>query len=55
MKNEIHSSVGEYKTVEDVISDLNVMISEAPISTEAASGLAEVRGILDSEWLEGEA
>ena len=24
------SSVGEYKTVEDVISDLNIMIVEAP-------------------------
>jgi len=43
------TSVGEYKTVEDVISDLNVMIVEAPISTEAASGLAEVVGILQKE------
>ena len=43
-------SVGEYKTVEDVVSDLNVMIVEAPISTEAASGLAEVVGILEKEF-----
>ena len=39
--------IQSWETVEEVISDLNVMIGEAPISTEAASGLAEVVGILE--------
>jgi hypothetical protein len=43
------SSVGEYKTVEDVISDLNIMIVEAPIPTHIAMILANVVGELDKE------
>jgi len=41
------SSVGEYKTVEDVISDLNIMIVEAPIPTHIAMILANVVGELE--------
>jgi len=33
-------SVGEYKTVEDVISDLNVMVVEAPIPDDIKRLLA---------------
>ena len=40
------SSAGEYKTVEDVISDLNVMIVEAPIPNHIAMILANVVGEL---------
>jgi len=36
------SSVGEYKTVGDVISDLNVMITEAPIPNDIDMKLAEI-------------
>ena len=42
------SSVGEYKTVEDVISDLNIMIVEAPIPTHIAMILANVVGELEN-------
>ena len=45
------SSVGEYKTIEDVISDLNVMILEAPIPTHIAMILANVVGELEDEGL----
>lgn len=40
------SSVGEYKTVGDVISDLNVMIVEAPLPNRIACKLAEIVGEL---------
>jgi len=43
------SSVGEYRTVEDVISDLNVMIVEAPIPNRIAMILANVVGELEDE------
>ena len=43
------SSVGEYKTVEDVISDLNVMIVEAPIPDHIAMILANVVGELEDD------
>jgi len=43
------SSLGEYKTVEDVISDLNIMIVEAPIPTHIAMILANVVGELEDE------
>ena len=43
------SSVGEYKTIEDVISDLNVMILEAPIPTHIAMILANVVGELEDD------
>ena len=43
------SSVGEYKTVEDVISDLNIMIVEAPIPTHIAMILSNVVGELEDE------
>ena len=36
------SSVGEYKTVGDVISDLNVMIVEAPVPNNIRMKLAEI-------------
>ena len=36
------SSVGEYKTVGDVISDLNVMITEAPSPNDIDMKLAEI-------------
>ena len=42
-------SEGEYKTVEDVISDLNIMIVEAPIPTHIAMILANVVGELENE------
>ena len=47
------SSVGEYKTVEDVISDLNIMIVEAPIPTHIAMILANVVGELEmsKSWI----
>lgn len=43
------SSVREYKTVQDVISDLNIMIVEAPIPTHIAMTLANVVGELEKE------
>lgn len=43
------SSVGAYKTVEDVISDLNIMIVEAPIPNHIATILADVVGELEDE------
>ena len=39
-------SVGEYKTVEDVIWDLNIMIVEAPIPNHITMILANVVGEL---------
>jgi hypothetical protein len=42
-------SVGEYLTIEDVISDLNIMIVEAPIPTHIAMILANVVGELEDE------
>ena len=49
------SSVGEYKTVGDVISDLNVMITEAPIPNDIDMKLAEIVSDLkhidpDEDW-----
>ena len=35
-------SYGEYKKVGDIISDLNVMIQEAPISNKQRCQLAEI-------------
>ena len=43
------SSVREYKTVQDVISDLNIMIVEAPIPNHIAMILANVVGELEKE------
>jgi len=43
------SSVREYKTVQDVISDLNIMIVEAPIPNHIAMILANVVGELEDE------
>ena len=43
------SSYGEYKTVSDVVSDLNVMITEAPISNEIACKLADIVGEIEDE------
>jgi hypothetical protein len=43
------SSVGEYKTVSDVVSDLNVMIVEAPITNDIRIQLAEIVGALEIE------
>ncbi len=43
------SSVGAYKTVEDVISDLNIMIVEAPIPNYIAIILANVVGELKDD------
>ena len=40
------SSVGQYKTIDDVISDLNVMIVEAPIPTKERCQLADIVGQL---------
>jgi hypothetical protein len=37
-------SVEEYKTVSDVISDLNVMIVEAPITNDIRVQLADIVG-----------
>ena len=39
-------SVEEYKTVSDVISDLNVMIVEAPITNDIRVQLADIVGRL---------
>ena len=49
------SSVGEYKTVGDVISDLNVIITEAPIPNDIDMKLAEIVSDLkhidpDEDW-----
>ena len=49
------SSVGEYKTVGDVISALNVMITEAPIPNDIDMKLAEIVSDLkhidpDEDW-----
>ena len=38
----MNSSYGEYKKVGDVISDLNVMIQEAPITNKQRCQLAEI-------------
>ena len=43
------SSIGEYKTVSDVVSDLNVMIVEAPITNDICIQLAEIVGALEIE------
>jgi len=43
------SSVGEYKTVGDVISDLNVMIVEAPIPNSVSCKLAYIVSELEAE------
>jgi len=40
------SSVGQYKTIDDVISDLNVMITESPIPTKERCQLADIVGQL---------
>jgi hypothetical protein len=42
-------SVEEYKTVSDVISDLNVMIVEAPITNDIRVRLADIVGELENE------
>ena len=42
-------SVEEYKTVSDVISDLNVMIVEAPITNDIRVQLADIVGELEDE------
>lgn len=42
-------SVGDYLTVEDVISDLNIMIVEAPIPNHIAMILADVVGELEDD------
>jgi hypothetical protein len=41
------SSIGQYKTVSDVVSDLNVMIVEAPLPTKIKSQLANIVGELE--------
>ena len=38
--------MSSYKTIEDVISDLNVMITEAPIPTKERCQLADIVGQL---------
>ena len=43
------SSIGEYKTVSDVISDLNVMITEAPIPNSVSCKLAYIVSELEAE------
>ena len=43
------SSYGEYKTVGDVISDLNVMIQEAPIPNKERCQLADIVSELKQE------
>ena len=43
------SSVGQYATVRDAISDLNVMIVESPIGLDARRQLAEVVAILEAD------
>ena len=48
------SSYGQYKTVEDVISDLNVMILEAPIPNWAVDMLAKVVSELGNEYDESD-
>ena len=45
----VMSNVGTYLTVEDVISDLNIMIIEAPIPNDIAMILANVVGKLLGE------
>ena len=47
------SSVGAYKTIADVISDLNVMICEAPLTGDVARKLAGVVGSLQATQIEG--
>jgi hypothetical protein len=41
------SSYGEYKTVSDVISDLNVMVQEAPLPKKVKCQLADIVGELE--------
>ena len=41
------SSVGKYKTIGDVISDLNVMIAEAPLPNKERGQLADIVGKLE--------
>jgi len=43
------SSYGEYKTVGDVISDLNVMIQEAPFPNKERCQLADIVSELKQE------
>ena len=40
------NSVGQYKTIDDVISDLNVMITEAPLPNKEKCQLADIVGQL---------
>jgi hypothetical protein len=44
----VWSSIDEYKTVSDVISDLNVMITEAPIPPSVRRKLAYIVGELEA-------
>ena len=51
----MNSSYGEYKKVGDVISDLNVMLQEAPIPSKQKYQLAEIVSDLkhidpDEDW-----
>ena len=39
--------MGQYKTVSDVISDLNVMIAESPLPTKVVAQLADIVGKLE--------
>jgi hypothetical protein len=48
------TNTGEYKTVSDVISDLNVMIVEAPISNSVKSSLADIVGEIYDELINGD-
>tara|TARA_Y100000310_G_C20623474_1_gene784580 strand:+ start:221 stop:418 length:198 start_codon:yes stop_codon:yes gene_type:complete len=41
------SSAGQYKTIDDVISDLNVMITEAPLPHKEKCQLADIVGQLE--------
>ena len=46
---QIEAGIGEYKTVSDVISDLNVMIVEAPIPNSVSCKLAYIVSELEAE------
>ena len=46
---QIEAGIGEYKTVSDVISDLNVMITEAPIPNSVSCKLAYIVSELEAE------
>tara|TARA_Y100000310_G_scaffold343876_1_gene453637 strand:+ start:2474 stop:2671 length:198 start_codon:yes stop_codon:yes gene_type:complete len=41
------SSIGQYKSIDDVISDLNVMITEAPLPNKERCQLADIVGQLE--------